>query len=1055
MAGSRNSPIYISDDDDDEQNVVGQPAFPEPNPLAQTTSTHHPQNQLIPISQSNNIQPAPAPETRPNSQKRKREDNNQRNKAQNAGSSNGETKKQRKRRRRLEREEAMAQNRAQTMLPPFSVLPFLPALNSWGQLPAFNPYSLGIPPQQFPPTNMRFPEPAGFRPSFPQPLPHSHAGAGPSRDGPSSWASSMAASPYNQNLDFWDQFPPAALTPPPAREPSPPPPPPPAPPPPLPAPQSVTPTPVLPAPPPPAPAPDKPAPALPKKPVSLIIGMNPDQDPNSKHGTFNRSTHTITSLASSNGTSSNGYIPNPARTIVMEQLPKTHRSREFIRGWSKSACGALPVYFAVDPPSAKALIEFPTAELARKAWGSPKLGGGVTGPPVKGKPRADLIRVWWYRVDGVGAGSGVGEIEEGEIEGDDAAEAEEAAPSVPAVKKETKKERKARMAKEREAKAVRLELAALSPPPVLGASSSNKYNRQASASVPSTVDEEMDDPPPYAAVAPLPLIPQLLPPLTFPRDPPPHVPTAPRTFIPNATWNANAGGAPLPAPNGLLARVQAPLPGVYPPPAMPRSRAAAALPARPVPGSPAQRLPTRPRADSVHAHAHAYTDAADMDVDVSDVGGGMDMELDTPVSPTVSWPPPNFLTNSISNQPPTLTNMNKLTYTPPGMLPPPPIFGYSTRSSSLSSSALPTPTPTPPPPSSASTSDSVSSRTRSRIIAAASSAPPLEPRAMKNLPKGPRSLVARQKDLQERIARGRAEIVNAGGGYGVGDVEMTPLASSSISPPAVVVSTGGQEENVNGAGVMSEKEKESAATMEDNLRRLVLKSQRNKGKGKSTAVVVESDDTTVRAEAALELERKPAVTTTSSGQGEFSLDDLAVSFITETIQTLVPGGGGIPPSSAKPLSTASSKNSNPGFPSLTNGNGSSQKPMSMKEELAAKQRRLEEHITESKILMAQLAGAKSKQEKEGILRVMRERSRMIEEETAPVSATGAVASTSTVTIQRSEEIQSMVVEGPPLARAPVKLRWPESRNDVCVLIISDEEVEGESDEEEEEEESEY
>ncbi|KAK7039707.1 hypothetical protein R3P38DRAFT_2410641, partial [Favolaschia claudopus] len=679
--------------------------------------------------------------------------------------------------------------------------------------------------------------------------------------------------------------PPAAPTTP-VREPSPPPPPPPAAPPPLPAPRSVTPTPVLPAPPPPAPAADKPAPALPKKPVSLIIGMNPDQDPNSKHGTFNRSTHTITSLASSNGTSSNGYIPNPARTIVMEQLPKTHRSREFIRGWSKSACGALPVYFAVDPPSAKALIEFPTAELARKAWGSPKLGGGVTGPPVKGKPRADLIRVWWYRVDGVGAGSGVGEIEEGEIEGDDAAEAEEAAPSVPAVKKETKKERKARMAKEREAKAVRLELAALSPPPVSATSSSNNYNRQASVSVSSTVDEQMDDPPPYAAVAP---------------------------------------------------------------------RAAAALPARPVPGSPAQRLPTRPRADSVHAHAHAYADAADMDVDVSDVGGGMDMELDTPVSPTVS--------------------------------------------SSLSSSALPTPTPTPPPPSSASTSDSVSSRTRSRMIASSSSAPPLEPRAMKNLPKGPRSLVARQKDLQERIARGRAEI--AGGG----DVEIGLVASSS-SPPAGVASTM----------------KESAATMEDNLRRLVLKSQRNKGKGKNTVVAVESDAAIVKVGAGLELEQKPAVGT--SAQGEFSLDDLAVSFITETIQTLVPGGGGI-------LSAPST-------------------PMSMKEELAAKQRRLEEHIAESKILMAQLAGARSKQEKESVLRDMRERSRY---ETASVLATGAVASTSAAAIKRSEEMESMVVEGPPVARAPVKLRWPESRNDVCVLIISDEEDEGESDEEEEE--SEY
>ncbi|KAJ6562607.1 hypothetical protein B0H19DRAFT_888642, partial [Mycena capillaripes] len=80
-----------------------------------------------------------------------------------------------------------------------------------------------------------------------------------------------------------------------------------------------------------------------------------------------------------------------------------------------------------------------------------------------------------------------------------------------------------------------------------------------------------------------------------------------------------------------------------------------------------------------------------------------------------------------------------------------------------------------------------------------------------------------------------------------------------------------------------------------------------------------------------------------------SLDDLAVSFITETIQTLMPGASAFPPP-PPPTSTAA---------------------------LAAKQRRLEEHIAESKTLMAQLTGARSKQEKERILAVMRERSRYV------------------------------------------------------------------------------
>ncbi|KAJ7669518.1 hypothetical protein DFH06DRAFT_1469097 [Mycena polygramma] len=159
--------------------------------------------------------------------------------------------------------------------------------------------------------------------------------------------------------------------------------------PPPPLPRQVTPTPPPPPPPPPAAATAAKVTA-PKKPVSLIIGMNPDKDRHSKHGTFHPSPHAITSLPSNPDGSA--YIPNPARTLVMEQLPKTHRTREFIKSWSKGACGAHPVYFAVDPPSAKALVEFATAELARKAWGSPKLGG-VSGPPVKGKPRADWV--WW------------------------------------------------------------------------------------------------------------------------------------------------------------------------------------------------------------------------------------------------------------------------------------------------------------------------------------------------------------------------------------------------------------------------------------------------------------------------------------------------------------------------------------------------------------------------------------------------------------------------------------------------------------------------------------
>ena len=213
------------------------------------------------------------------------------------------------------------------------------------------------------------------------------------------------------------------------------------------------PTPPLPPPPPPNPSPPRPAllervsspHRLARKPPSLPqpIGMMPDTEPHSKHGVFQ-----FTSTNLSNRRSNASYMPNPACTIVMEQLPKTHRTIEFVKQWAKRASGVPPLCIVVDPPSAKALVEFPSAKLSRKAWESPRLGAeyvGLKTHQLKGKPRTDQIRVWWYRVDGVGAGAGVGEIEEGEID-DDTLDRK--------GQPESKKARKARLMRERLEKAV-------------------------------------------------------------------------------------------------------------------------------------------------------------------------------------------------------------------------------------------------------------------------------------------------------------------------------------------------------------------------------------------------------------------------------------------------------------------------------------------------------------------------------------------------------------------------------------------------------------------------
>ncbi|KAF6764288.1 hypothetical protein DFP72DRAFT_840378 [Ephemerocybe angulata] len=177
--------------------------------------------------------------------------------------------------------------------------------------------------------------------------------------------------------------------------------------------------------------------SLPPKPVEpravqnpvQQIGVEPDNDPNSKHGLFKIPDK-----------DKGSYIPTPACTLVLEQLPKSHRNRDWVNSWARRVSNAFPAKTFIDPSGAKALVEFPSAEAARAAWGSPRMGManlGLKPHLLKGKPREDLIKAFWYRVDGVSAG--VGEIEEGEIE--------EAGEKID--RPETKKEKKARLAKQR------------------------------------------------------------------------------------------------------------------------------------------------------------------------------------------------------------------------------------------------------------------------------------------------------------------------------------------------------------------------------------------------------------------------------------------------------------------------------------------------------------------------------------------------------------------------------------------------------------------------------
>ena len=77
---------------------------------------------------------------------------------------------------------------------------------------------------------------------------------------------------------------------------------------------------------------------------------------------------------------------DPQRLLVMEDLPVNCRTTGFVRSWSDKF-SATAIYLNGD---GKALIEFPSREVAKEAYDSPRLRDG----PYK---RAMHVRVFWYR----------------------------------------------------------------------------------------------------------------------------------------------------------------------------------------------------------------------------------------------------------------------------------------------------------------------------------------------------------------------------------------------------------------------------------------------------------------------------------------------------------------------------------------------------------------------------------------------------------------------------------------------------------------------------------
>ncbi|KAK0495943.1 hypothetical protein EDD18DRAFT_1168037 [Armillaria luteobubalina] len=683
-----------------------------------------------------------------------------------------------------------------------------------------------------------------------------------------------------------------------------------------------------------------------KKQSTTMIGMQSDRDPEGKRRTFRVKP---TTHMDADSTARFPYKPDPLRTLVMEQIPKIHRNTSYIRTWCKAVCDCSPIFVAVEASNANAVIEFPSVELARKAWVSPRLGPpNSSGVTIKGAPREDLIRVWWYLVSEPAVEYMMKELEDGEIE--DVAALKEAAKKEAAKEAQLQSRRERKRAKkagkEAEEKLV-LEKANHASLPQLHSPARTPVH--STAYTPTSVSSPAPSaftPFPPASYHPLPAAPPLTP-----------IPQLPVT-------EAFQQKVPLP-PQSELAPNWRPAPIDITKISTFHSDAGSSL----ITVSPVDTSDMGPPSGKryIPLGSRSASQSEDMDIDI-------DMEVETPSS----YHNPSPLLSHERSSVPRASDEDTASISPATVTsstsihsPIPPTTPSIATHLSESIHNLPTPVPT--------------SNLGSPAASASPTPPPSEPRAMKNAPKGPsfvfRSMAVKQKELEERIARERKSI-------GVGKMDDLP----AVPPPPV-----------------SEQVIDNMA-MEEKLRQLVLASQRKKLKSTLTPSI-EVSAPPVAPGPLEDVSMEPAVVVTppptallpsvsrsseaASPVSDRALDDLAISFITETIQTLKTPR-------ERPIATPQYR------PSATQATAA-------KQELAAKQRRLEQQIAESRTLMAKLSLARTKQEKDVIMKLLRETSRAAEDDrTKPAK--------------------------------PAKSSWPEATWN-GILIVSDDEDDVDSDDE--------
>ncbi|KAF8830519.1 hypothetical protein HHX47_DHR2000818 [Lentinula edodes] len=690
-----------------------------------------------------------------------------------------------------------------------------------------------------------------------------------------------------------------------------------------------------------------------KPPPTNTIGMPYARDPDGKRGGFKLSSTTV---FESKSHLTFPHKADPSRSLIMDQLPKLSRTPQWLKSWAIDACGTEPVFIAIDSSSAKALLEFSSVNQAEKAWSSPKLGKGLNslGPiELKGKARVDLIRVWWYRSSSPELVFTRKELEEGEIEDDE---------SMVDGRKESKKEKRARLAKQAKDEKKKDSVVQSRGLEIKTLSSNSSSMDSPVIHIPASNTRSLPLPPSPASALP-------------PR------PFASTIYVPSA------------AP---------PVPLLMSPPTSLSAHKEFTI-------KPTIRLKNvTPTGDAVRGSqpAHRFTKHADNAVDIDipfpavDHTDDIDMELSSPVvqpspiprDPQVVKPEnhPNdhhatFMkpivitsntediktesTHPLGARKISASNLTHLDYT-----------------SSESSTVL-------------SDSNTIqTSSVRSSVVK--------------------RSLLARQKELEERIARSKQEIERnlSLAGKENDSTMQSPidqtltLASISASSPSISVKPPLPSPNSDAPSLPNKQ------AIEVQLRRLVLASQRKKKISDSGSILPlsPSSDTTIDNDehlltnSDLVVVSEAASSDSNSGTRISStaagavFDDLAVSFIQESIQTIKPTPA-LPAVAAKPQSNSSSVG------------------------LAARREQLEYQIAETKRLMELLSQTRTKQGRDSIMAQIRELSRSQKQASLPTTSS----------FVHTPAYPSFLVK--PIE--PAKPLWPESIPDGGIFIMSDDEDE--------------